>query len=263
MQTAAWRLVVASAVGTSHITTCSPCQDSADFATLEIAGSETLLIALSDGAGSAKHSDIASRIAVRRLVQLATDFLEDGGSVEALERGHVLTWVSDILVMLHRISTEAEHSIRDYACTLLAALVSENCCAFIQIGDGAIVVSENEEDGWNWVFWPQHGEFANTTNFLISPDALDVLEFESSPRRIEEIALFSDGLENLLLQNSEKAAHAPFFNTVFPPVRAATPGFSHELSQALHNYLVSPVICDRTDDDKSLMLASRRASPQP
>jgi len=92
---------------------------------------------------------------------------------------------------------------------------------FLQIGDGAIVATSHgeEEDEWSWIFWPQKGPFANTTTCCLE-DALQVLEFELLPRRIDEIAMFTDGLEGLVLHHKTKTVHDPFFNAVMKPLRS-------------------------------------------
>ncbi|MGE5150850.1 MAG: protein phosphatase 2C domain-containing protein, partial [Rhodospirillaceae bacterium] len=144
-----------------------------------------------------------------------------------------------------------------YACTLLAAVVGDQSAVFVQIGDGAMVISSGT--GWRHVFWPQHGEFANTTNFVTSERAVPELEFVRVDEAVQEIAIFTDGIENLVLQKAGKTAHAPFFDSMFPPVRKSlASGVDAELSRALDKYLSSPTINNRTDDDKTLILASRR-----
>jgi len=51
----------------------------------------------------------------------------------------------------------------------------------------------------------------------------------------------------------------PFFDKMFPAVRALPEsGLDEKLSEALAKYLDSPAICQRTDDDKTLVLATRR-----
>jgi hypothetical protein len=49
----------------------------------------------------------------------------------------------------------------------------------------------------------------NTTNFVVSKNALEVLEVDHAPRRIDEIALFTDGIENLVLHRGTKTVHDP------------------------------------------------------
>ena len=54
---------------------------------------------------------------------------------------------------------------RDLACTLLAVIVAPIGGGALQIGDGVIVIGD-QPLSWRWVFWPQKGEYANTTFFL-------------------------------------------------------------------------------------------------
>jgi len=51
---------------------------------------------------------------------------------------------------------------------------------------------------------------------------------------------------------------------MLPPVRK-TPvcGVDETLSKRLQEYLASPAICERTDDDKTLVLATRLKSAVP
>ena len=109
--------------------------------------------------------------------------------------------------------------IDELASTLLIAVLSSNGSAFGQIGDGAIVIDDGE-NGWRPVHWPDHGEYANTTHFLTEPDGLDALRiavFERPPRRM---AMFSDGLERLVLDFQTRKAHGPFFELdPFAPLR--------------------------------------------
>jgi hypothetical protein len=169
-------------------------------------------------------------------------------------------WVKEIAEQLERKAHDADHHVQEYACTLLAAIIAHDAAVFLQIGDGAIVTSHGEEDGWSWVFWPRHGEFANTTNFVVSENALDVLEFELAPRRIDEIALFTDGLENLVLHHGSKTVHDPFFNALLKPIRQSiNDGYDESLSEKLKAYLSSPAFCERTDDDNTLIIASRKS----
>jgi hypothetical protein len=107
------------------------------------------------------------------------------------------------------------------------------------------------------------GEFANTTNFVVSDNALDVLEVEHARRPIDEIALFTDGIENLVLHRGTKTVHDPFFNAVLKPVRDSTSvGYDESLSEKLKAYLSSPAFSERTDDDRTLLIATRKLSPR-
>lgn len=259
MDGAPWRIAMASSIGTSHIVTGAPCQDSHDCQLVRSAdGAKVLIATVSDGAGSARFSDVGSKLTCELFCQLAGEFIATGGQVNYLEVGTVRDWLDHIVERLATQAMADGNPVKEYACTLLAVIAGEESTAYVQIGDGAIVVSKGLGARWDYAFWPQHGEFANTTNFLVSPGALDKLDFVVGSGRVEEVALFTDGLENLVLHNATRSVHEPFFNAVFKSVRASqVEGRDKELSERLRAYLSSQVISDRTDDDKTLILASR------
>jgi hypothetical protein len=258
MPSACWRIALASEVGTSHEATGTPCQDCADHAIVGTSLGQVLILAVSDGAGSAAYSNVGSSIAVRTFISDVDRFLRDGGGVSSIDAAQAARWVRRAADAATAAADANDHEPREYSCTLLAAVIGVEQAAFVQIGDGAIVVSHGDEDGWSYVFWPQHGEFANTTNFIQSAELENVIAFELAPRRIDEIAIFSDGIENLVLHKASRSVQQSFFQSMIQPVRnAGTAGLHEALSQALRRYLASSAICERTDDDKTLVLASR------
>lgn len=251
---------MASSVGTSHLAAALPCQDSHYYTSLwDQDGRRVVVLVAADGAGSAQVADVGAKLACQTLGKLVEAYIRGGGRVEAITRSLVARWIAGVVV---RLSLRAEADglrCQDYACTLLAAIAGETATAFLQVGDGAMVVARRGAP-WAYVFWPQHGEFANTTNFITSEHALESIDFELDSSDVEEIALFTDGLENLVLRKAEMTVHAPFFDNIFQAVRRSkVNGLDEELSRALEGYLAGPVITQRTDDDKTLILATRRA----
>jgi hypothetical protein len=251
---------MASAIGTSHLATGQPCQDSHFHLTLDDAdGNPVTVLALSDGAGSAAQAEIGSKLACETFAKLVADYISSGGRVEKIGRELAGRWIAGVIYRLSLKSWADGLQPRDYACTLLAVICGERATAFLQVGDGAIVLSEGRSTAWRHVFWPQHGEFANTTNFITSEDVFETMEFQTTAEPVLEVALFSDGLENMLLHKADKTVHAPFFDSMFPSVRrSGAAGEDAELSRALGVYLSTSVINQRTNDDKTLILASRR-----
>ena len=71
---------------------------------------------------------------------------------------------------------------RDLACTLLAVIVAPIGGGALQIGDGVIVIGE-QPLSWRWVFWPQKGEYANTTFFLSDENALAKPKWRRCPMK--------------------------------------------------------------------------------
>lgn len=257
---ALWRIAMASSVGTSHIASGQPCQDHHCHLSVEdSAGSPVAIFVVTDGAGSVAHAEIGARLSCETFARLVADYVSGGGHVEAISRDLAGRWIKGVVYRLSMKSWTEEAQPRDYACTLLAVICGERATAFVQIGDGAIVISDGWSTNWRHVFWPQHGEFANTTNFITSEDALQVMEFQLTTEPIAEVALFSDGLENLVLNKTSRTVHAPFFDSMFPSVRRSRAGGPDAaLGRDLEKYLSTPTVTDRTNDDKTLILATRR-----
>jgi Protein phosphatase 2C len=185
--------------------------------------------------------------------------------LDAITKEFVEDWLSRVRAEIRDRAEVADLRPREFACTLLGAVVGQDRAAFFQIGDGAIVVSNRAEpDDYGWVFWPQHGEFANQTNFVTQDNALEILQFELEERCIDEIAMFTDGIERLVLDLQHKTAPAPFFRTLFGWLAKTEPvAVDGEVpeSEVVARYLNSKQINDKTDDDKTLILASRRPVP--
>ena len=272
----AWRFAHASVVGSSHVKNGTPCQDASACSLVEQAGAACLVAVVSDGAGSAPLSQIGSRTACEVVLEETRAALAYGAGLEALDRGFALGVIERLRVRIARVARHADRPVRDFACTLLFAVADAHGAVFAQIGDGAIVVAPSASssssaalaedarasDGYAWVFWPEQGEYLNQTCFATEARAHEHLQYESWNLPIDELALFSDGLQGLVLDSRKRRAHARFFEPMFVAVRWAGPGRSEALGRALEGFLGSRAISSRTDDDKSLVLASRRA-PEP
>ncbi|MFB6414375.1 PP2C family serine/threonine-protein phosphatase [Bradyrhizobium tunisiense] len=259
MRRRSWRIASACEIGTSHLKSGLPCQDSIAHSIVRTKRGNVVVTVVCDGAGSAAHSEIGSWLAANTFVELVEVYLKTGGLVADIDRARVVSWVEATRASLTQRAHSDGNSPKDYACTLIAAIVGPSAAAFAQIGDGAIVVSHGEADGWSWVFWPQHGEYANQTTFVLSANATSVLEFGLAPRRIDEFAMFSDGIERMVLHTATKSVNNDFFEQMLRPVRVSNSwGVDQKLSSGLKAYLGSAPVNARTDDDKSLVMATRR-----
>jgi hypothetical protein len=75
---------------------------------------------------------------------------------------------------------------------------------------------------------------------------------------VHEVALTTDGLQMLVLNNETSTLHQPFFTSLFKGLRIADDSEKIEiLNKKLREYLSSSIINERTDDDKTLFLATR------
>jgi hypothetical protein len=258
-----WRHVAASVIGTSHQRTGGVCQDS--NACIVFPGwpdGEVLLAVVADGAGSAKQAETGSAIACQSITESATFYLARRQLVEITKKT-VENWVRTFQQHILHVASAMSLKPRDYACTLLAALIAQNHAVFFQIGDGSIVVSDAEEQSYGHVFWPERGEYENATFFATDRKFAANLRFESVRRSVVELAMFSDGLQRLALDFQKNMPHEPFFRGIFPPVRKASPETAGQLAQCLSSFLGSARVNQRTDDDKTLILATRLGEMQP
>jgi len=239
-----WRTAWASVIGTAHLKHGAPCQD---FSLCSVAGN-TLICAVSDGAGTASRADVGARLAVTHFVQsfsAVTDFA-------AIDHDHMARFLSSLEKVLSVEASENGALIGDYACTLLGVIASPSHTVCLQIGDGAIVIPTRDPRTYGWVFWPQHGEYANTTNFVTQANAREVFELRVEPA-VREFAMFSDGLERLILNDVTRRVHTPALLPIFEWLR--TKEAEGRGTEALIAYLESDHINQRTDDDKSLVMA--------
>lgn len=252
-----WRVLRASVVGTSHAKTGAPCQDASDAARLPSSDGEVLGLACSDGAGSARLSHEGSSLACAAILGEVHDFLERH-PLRAATRDIVEAWFVGVHAAIAARATELDAVPRDLACTLLLAVVGPDAAVFAQIGDGAIVVDASGGAEYAPVFWPQSGEYANMTYFATEPEALRHLSVALvHDRAVNEVAIFSDGLQGLALRFEERSAHAPFFRPMFAHLRRQPAGDAPALDAGIRAFLDSPPVNGRTDDDKTLVLATR------
>ncbi|REG49567.1 protein phosphatase 2C-like protein [Paraburkholderia sp. BL6669N2] len=246
-----WRFVSSCVAGTSHSRQSLPCQDNCFVTTAAGAdGRNWLIVIASDGAGSASRAEAGAEIAC----EVGGHFLVEAIAAPDVEMTAALA--HDVLGAIRAaIDAEAarvEGGMRDFACTLVGAVVGPERAMFFQVGDGAIVVRRDGE--LQCVFWPESGEYANMTYFVTDELAAQHLHIrvEDSPA---EVALMTDGLQRLALVFADQSVHAPFFTPMFRTLLDARSEDCDRLSESLSVFLASDGVNARTDDDKTLILA--------
>lgn len=257
MNVGPWRHVSASVIGTSHERVGGVCQDSNTCVVLpNLPDGDVLLAVVADGAGSARQAETGSTVACRSIRDSAALFLATG-RLSHITKETVQEWVTAFQQEIADAASELNLTLRDYACTLLASIVGMDQAVFFQIGDGSIVVADSEEQSYGHVFWPERGEYENATFFATDVEFANNLQFENVPRNVVEVAMFSDGLQRLALDFAKSMPHEPFFRGLFPTVRRMPAETTDQLTQSLSNFLGSSRVNERTDDDKTLVLATR------
>jgi hypothetical protein len=253
-----WRYIAASVIGTSHEKTGAVCQDANDCSLYSLPSGEGVLVAaVADGAGTAVCGGEGAARACSTFASLVNEHLSTAQNVEQITAETARLWVRTIQSIIKNEAESVGRQVRDFACTLLGVVAGRSSAACLQIGDGAIVVADGEERVYGHVFWPDRGEYANTTHFITQEDSVEHLQFDSVRREIVEVALLSDGLQAIALNYREQSAHEPFFRGLFSPLRAVGEGRCDALSQSLESFLSSSRVNEKTDDDKTLVLATR------
>lgn len=263
-----WRTAYASVAGTSHQAVGKSCQDAGRCVVArDRSGTDVLVAAVSDGAGSVSRSERGATLAVASFLEVASEAVRaDEGGLTFLDGAFALQWIERARAAISDVARDEGSNDREYACTFLGAVVGPGAAGYLQIGDGAIVIIDDVEVSEpRWVFWPQHGEFANSTNFITQSDARETVQFQRedlTERRapVREIALFTDGLERLVLDFSARKVHPPALGPIFGWL-AGTEVSADGPSEVLEAYLRSSHVNRRTDDDKTLVMACRPARP--
>ena len=127
------------------------------------------------------------------------------------------------------------------------------------IGDGGIVARLADTGTWQTLSWPDRGEYASTTRF-VTDDPPTPLRTHITRQAIDALALFSDGIERMVLDMATQTPFARFFSTMAAPL-PKEPGKAHTLSSQLKSWLDSETVNSRTDDDKTLVLAVLHPEP--
>lgn len=248
-----WRVVAASAVGTSHTATGTACQDKCQ-AKAETAPDKPplLTIFVADGAGSASHGGRGAELAIEAATALVGQHYAQAVEL-TLDDHWALEFVQDVRSKIYAAADQHGAKARDYACTFLGVVASPLATLLMQIGDGGIVVDVG--NGLEVPITPMAGEYANMTNFVTDENAVEVLAVAALPARPEKVAVFSDGIQRLALNMATNTAHAPFFAPFFKVLASATAAQEDQLQVELARFLQSPAVNERTDDDKTLALA--------
>lgn len=249
-----WKFIGESVIGTSHLQSGRICEDFISFELIQQPEQEILICCLSDGAGSAKYAADASSYVTKTTVEEIKKLIFKNEKINSASIYAIVELLYDNLELRAKQFTT---TINEFSCTILGCILYEESSIFFQIGDG-IIVREDNSGNYISIWLPQNGEYSNTTTFLIDDHNFGNLKILELNESINEIALTTDGLQMLILNNETNTLHQPFFLNLFKWLRQAnTQEHINILQRKLNEYLSSSIINSRTDDDKSLFLATR------
>ena len=259
MPATGWTGMAASRRGTSHVRRGEPRQDARQVRHAH--GSDTIVAVVADGAGSAPQGGTGAAVICRRIAAQAVEAL-NRLAVAEIDEDQVRDWIDAARDVLGAGAARRGRSLRDYATTLLLAISDGWRTVVAHVGDGAIVARRAGGGGWEALSWPATGEYASTTYFVTDEPAPNV-RIGIHDGAIDGLALFTDGIERLVLDLANRAPHQSWFDRMAAPLdrmaARADQGESidFELSQALGRYLDGDRVCERSDDDKTVVLSVR------
>jgi hypothetical protein len=248
-----WRVVAASAAGTSHIERGELCQDRSSARVNVGAAGPVLSIFVADGAGSADCGGAGADLAVQCAGEALGERLDS--DVFALDEVLARDLTTAIRARIDGVAQSQSRTPRDFACTFLGVLCNGTEALAVQIGDGGIVLDTG--DGFELAIVPMAGEYANTTRFVTDDDAMDHLAIRTYARAALRVAAFTDGMQRLVVDMARQAPYEPVFARLFQVLSAATADQEAGLHAALVQFLEGRCVNERTDDDKTLALALR------
>jgi hypothetical protein len=245
MNTYHWKVNAVSVCGSDHEKVGGSCQDTHYFRILK---KELLICAVADGAGSALYGDVGAKIASETSVK------------NILYKAEKITDWQELLIdsfktAIHAIEEKSEKlniSLREFATTLILVMASPNFVISAQIGDGAVIINESE-DNLVALTRTKISEYINETDFIVLPNALDTIQIESWQGFPKNLAIISDGLQMLSLKMPEGIPYAPFFMPLF---RFMSNTKSKNAEEQLESFLRSDRIRERATDDLTLFLAT-------
>lgn len=250
-----FRWAIASEIGTSHLKNQTKRQDCARCFRLDNPREQILIAIVCDGAGSALYGRDGAILTSRILANLVRDYFKS--NVELPSNDLLWSWIDQVRDSLGEEAEERSCNRKDFSSTLVMLIAGTSHVLTLHIGDGAIV-ARDEKNSWISLSGSENGEYASTT-FFITEDPCPRLRIQSFPNTYTAFSLLSDGIEDLAIVQSSKNPHIPFFEKmIFSVDQENTKGNLSELSKSLGAFLVSSKVCDRTDDDKSLILISSK-----
>jgi len=237
----------ASVQGTGHKKHNIPCQDAHIHRVID----DYVVVCVADGLGSATLSHIGSAQAV----EVALEAIQYQPPIDDADKAQKI--MSDVFEQVnHRLQCLADENgsaIRDYATTLICVTLFANFITVAHIGDGAVVVSHAGH--LELISAPQNGEYVNEVTPVTSEKFIASVQITFKLMDVDCVAVFTDGLERLALDLREKKPFQPFFEPLFKAI--SNPVTDGDLSSSLDAFLNSDRVCERTDDDKTLVLVGK------
>ena len=181
-----WMVVSAAVQGLSHEGKGVPCQD----AVHHVQRDGVTVVALADGAGSARYAEPGAESVVHSICDLLGRSFDTFSAMESSTVAVAL--VRHLHERLYPVAREFSTNIRELASTLAFVAVKRGRYLAGNLGDGVLGCERNGQ--LEVLCHPQRGEFINQTYFVTGQNAAEQLEIKKGGSEgITAFFLMSDG----------------------------------------------------------------------
>ena len=232
------------AQGKSHMKNNTPCQDYCDY----FIGEDFSIIALSDGAGSCKFSQIGSKVLVDSIKEfLKNNYKNIMNKNEDEIKSSIISYLSK---QIEQIALEKKIEEKELSATLLFVISYEDKAMYGHIGDGIIACDFKNE--LIVLDRGENGEFKNETIFFRKNIKKENFKLKIIPNKdMLSFFCFSDGLEPVFISFKENIL-APKLQTFSSWIyKYESKTYEEEITDEL-NYIASSNYS--IDDDLSLII---------
>ena len=249
----------ASLIGSSHIKKGSVCQDSNKAFRLS---NGWLVAAVADGVGSAKHSEIASKLAVDTVVEICNDRINKHTKFSELQ-SIILDAYKDAEKRIEDYADQQGDSITEYDTTLSMVIYDGEKIAYGHSGDGGIVgLSVN-------------GEYLKITNPQKAEDNICVIPLRAGEQhwvigaceeRLASVLLATDGIYDTffpyLLRGQEVEVYVPLIRFFMDNnCMEINDENLADIEKSRIEFLQSPAYSSVTDDKTVLVVFNQKIMP--
>jgi hypothetical protein len=251
-----WTFSHVSTVGSSHLSNDIPCQDTSIATRVITHKGEYIILAASDGCGTAKYSDLGSQLIISELTECLAYWIA---------RPKLLPSLLDIIdfafghvhkKLVSKASLE-NISISQLAATCLCIVIGPGEFAAAQIGDGVIVGATN--DVYGCLFWPSQ-EYANVTHSLTDKEwykHVQKVSHHSNLALPNAWFLATDGIQSISCDYQKRVPHVGFVSGLIRRLRSLPSESETLMTESLDKFFRSDKINTAVSDDKTVVLACK------
>ena len=273
-----WHSIAARCQGSSHFENSQPCQDQTYC---KLFDNGVYVVALADGAGSAKFSHYGAYLAVSKAAEIIAAKFNEAFQEKTAESfsENLVSYLQRQLIGLSKIGINLDEieraaynkpsrdtqllvpcDTRELSSTLLLVAINNGRYLAAHLGDGVIGIeccTTNRKRAIKTLSKPDNGEFSNVTVFTTSAMAKNFMriytgQLDNPCSHVTGFILMSDGPEHALYRKSTNTL-APACSKLIQACRNFKKDSAEEkLESTLRN-----VIAKKTSDDCSIAILAR------